>query len=427
MFAHGSIAYGAVEVPVQSITWNGSWYVVVLENPGVDISGSGSDGILPMRDLYSGNDVHDLYPNNTFTSLKCSGSLGGEPYFSTATSTGTINIDKGFHNGSYHGPFYSDSGIVTCDAPGIYYNQWSWSTGSKSGVTYYFQYYWTGTEIELINADWYLLHTTNNQSEGVNTRFTNGVVSSSTGLIATINYFLDDSEWTGQQDRPDMIWVNVSDVNASQVLEKQKLILPLVNGATSTVINLATTTLADGNYTAQVMFRNLSQTSQGGGFVFQSSSITINFTMSGGSVTSSSLVSLEDGRFPSGPVTYENCGITNLSGCFNNSIKYLFIPSSSAINGVVDLKETLGEKFPFAYVFQFGTVIEDLYQASSTASSSISYDFAGLGQLELISVSQLQAVPFTSWLRTLLGMIMWIMFTILVYDKTKKIFNRDTV
>lgn len=252
-------------------------------------------------------------------------------------------------------------------------------------------------------------------------RLLTGVVSgTSTAVSIDAGYFFDTSEFTSG-NTPAIINVNVSDRSTTQVESRNKYLFPLSDGYATSTFSLSNT-YADGNYTASVTLWNETFDAP-----VLNTALTINFTVSGGSVTASTVVSGDAGIFPAQPLLYENCGILNLSGCLNNSIKYLFVPSASTVEDILGVKDTLSEKFPFAYVFEFGDIVSDLYSASSTASSSIGYDFAGLGTLELISVHQIQEVPFTSWLRTIIGYLMWIMFTILVYDRTKRIFNKDSV
>jgi len=118
-----------------------------------------------------------------------------------------------------------------------------------------------------------------------------------------------------------------------------------------------------------------------------------------------------------------NCSVTRLDDCLVIGGLKLFSPSSETVTKVFGLDDNLSTRAPFVYVYQMGDLIETLYTSSSTASTSISIDFAGLGELDLISIGQLQAVPFTAWLRTFLGTLMWIMFGWVVYRRTLKIFN----
>lgn len=103
----------------------------------------------------------------------------------------------------------------------------------------------------------------------------------------------------------------------------------------------------------------------------------------------------------------------------------LFVPSNNSIDKFTSLTSDLETKFPFIYAYQFSESVDNLYSGTSTATSSISYDFAGLGTLTLISVEQLEAVPFQSWLRTVIGMLLWIMFAVLMYNRTLRIFNTN--
>jgi len=130
-----------------------------------------------------------------------------------------------------------------------------------------------------------------------------------------------------------------------------------------------------------------------------------------GNVSTEDIASCDD----ESSLAWAICSVMNL----------LFVPSEASVNKFMSLNDTLETKFPFVYAYQFSDAIDGLYSASSTSSSTIAYDFAGLGTLTLLSVGQLEAVPYQPWLRTIIGYLMWIMFAVLVYTRTLRIFNTN--
>src|SRR3990170_3507397 len=101
------------------------------------------------------------------------------------------------------------------------------------------------------------------------------------------------------------------------------------------------------------------------------------------------------------------CGITNITGCFQNALAFLFFPSQSVINQYQSLYDTVKEKPPFGYVFVYVIALQSL---TGTASSTVSL------QIE----DNIQDNIFTP-LRTALSTILWLLFAIWFYNRVRKI------
>jgi len=409
-------AEAATPVEVISITDAGGVQAgVVLSNPMGAPSGSYPSylGVVPMRSLYSGNDMFDLMGGGTYSTLKCDGSLQDAPYFASATSTGTTNISYSFHTGAYSGPWASDPGVNGCSTPGVYFYQWS-----VGGQSYYFEYYWNGSSIEEITPEWWIGN--NTISSTYNTRINTVTVTASSTPTFTVGYFIDTDDFVGQNDRPDTVIVNISNTESTQVDQGKKLILPLSNGYATTTLSNFTEPLGDGNYTAIVNFWNFSTSK----FVLNRTSITLNFTIVSGAVTAQSLVSADNALFPQDNTVLEECGLTAIGGCISNSLRFVFYPSTESINTLTGTYNSLSTKIPFVYANQLSSLFNSLYNSPDLASSTISIDILG-GTLTLLSVSQIQAVPFLSWLRSIIGYIMWVLFAFLLYRRTLRVFNTN--
>jgi len=414
------VAYGATPVPVESITWNGSWYEVVVSNPGGYSTPVDTKGILPMRGLYGGSGgMYDLYPNNTYTSLKCNGSLPSVPYFMTSTSTGTVNIDKDYHDGGYSGPWAGQSGNVTCSAPGVYYVQWNKVGGTGASDTYYFQYYWTGTEIEEINPDWWIDQ--NSVGDTYDTRLLAATFSASSTVTGVVSYYIDTADFAGQFDRPDVILVNISSLDTTQFESIQKLTLPLSTGYATTTLT-GNEVIPDGNYSAMVNFWNMATQS----FVLNRSNLTINFTVSGGAVTSQTVVDSNDALFPTPTDVYEECGLTALSGCISNSIRFLFYPSSASVDTFMESYTQLQTKLPFVYVYQASGLLTGMFTGTAGEIPTISVT-TGIGDIVFINQTQVAALPFVTLMRSLIAAGLWIMLFVILYRKTLTIHDKTTV
>lgn len=251
---------------------------------------------------------------------------------------------------------------------------------------------------------------------GYQTRFTDASVSSTT-IVST--YFVELAEWSAVY-KPDYVTVTTA-LNGSSTHQysTNQLILPLVQGLSSSTIPLGNNAFpVDGEY--NVYF---TMTSIAGSYVAISGiGWNVIVTITSGEVTNVEDMPVYD---PDELVTWQPCGLTEITGCFVNVGILLFVPDTEKVTQFTNLSDTLESKFPFVYVYQFSDAISDLYTGTPTASSTISYDFAGLGTMTLLSVDLLEDVPYQAWLRNVIGYLMWIMFAILMYNRGLRIFNTN--
>jgi len=249
-------------------------------------------------------------------------------------------------------------------------------------------------------------------------------------LLINVNYFLDTRNFN-QSNRPDTIQAYLTNIDSTQVALKNKLILPLVSGNGSTTITITpdnytgtlvgATQLPDGQYTAWLKFWNFAAQS----YVFPTS-VTVNFTITSGVVTLSSVVDQTDGLIPNSQgYQYQSCSITDIGGCISNAFAFVFYPSPDSINQFTSLYDTLSTKFPFAYFTDFNDSIGAVFDGTTTATLAITVPFGTFGEIDLISAEQIEAVPFTSLIRTLLGALIWVMLGLTIYRRTQKIFNKE--
>lgn len=201
-----------------------------------------------------------------------------------------------------------------------------------------------------------------------NTRFINGVVNglSSTTINFDIDYFLETSEYTANT-RPDMVQVQVTS-NSGQVALDRRLILPLTDGTHSVNVPvnyiISNGGFPDGEYYSYVNFWNINIDS----FTFSEAQLIILFEVLGGSVSTSTVVENLDG-INLESIDYVNCSITNLSGCFQNALIYVFVPNSESLNKFTLLYERIEKKPPFGYV----TSVTDTLKNISTTTSAFSF------------------------------------------------------
>lgn len=125
------------------------------------------------------------------------------------------------------------------------------------------------------------------------------------------------------------------------------------------------------------------------------------------------------------------CSISSLTGCLKNAGIWLFYPSEQAESQFQELPEKIKTKFPFAYAYGMNDLRQELFNSSSTASTSLAFTFkiipnAGTSTLTILSTQKLQAVPFANWIKTILGYLLWIMAAEFIYYKVTRIHDNDT-
>lgn len=96
------------------------------------------------------------------------------------------------------------------------------------------------------------------------------------------------------------------------------------------------------------------------------------------------------------------CGITNVSGCFQNAIVYLFYPSTASLDQFGTLWTLVKNKPPFGYIVAVQTAVGTL-SASSTATFNLG------------------TVPFMTAIfdpfRTAVAVLMWLVFIVAFYHR----------
>jgi len=120
-------------------------------------------------------------------------------------------------------------------------------------------------------------------------------------------------------------------------------------------------------------------------------------------------------------------GTFHLSDC----IGYLVSPSTGSTSPLSQLQSvSLAHAFPFAYMYQLGDIRQALFNATNTASSSLSVSIPWFGgtthEFTFISVAMLEAVPYASTIKTILAMLLWLMLAEFVYYKVIRVHDVTT-
>lgn len=311
---------------------------------------------------------------------------------------------------------FATSSIATT-TPGDYFFLQRETNGNQND--YYMPFYWNGSNISLLPSN----------PLALKTRLLNATASGNASTTNfKVDYFLQTTEFNSS-NRPDTLALTITNVNSTQIAEKKKIILPLEQGTASTTIiitpssylNSSSTQLADGEYTAWFKFWNFSA----GNFVFPTS-ITLNFVISAGAISSQEIVEQTDGLLPESTYTLQPCSLVDIGGCISNAFAFAFYPSEESITYFSDLYLTLANKFPFAYMIDFKDSITQVFQGETTHSMTITVPFGTFGDLTLISQELIEAVPFASTIRSLLGALMWLMLAMQIWRRGQTIFNKKS-
>lgn len=216
-----------------------------------------------------------------------------------------------------------------------------------------------------------------------------------------IDYFLEDSEWSNDNDAPNTLLVNVSDQYTTQVEQRQSFLYPLNNGTSTKVIDFLNS-FSDGDYTASISFWNW-QTQR---IVFSRSSLTLNFTVSGGVIVSQDIVAFDNGIFPANPNELNDCSWTNPLSCIIAGFSYLFYPQEQSISQFSGTWDTIRTKPPFGYIT---SIIDEITNLDNTGTPAWT----------------MPSLPFVSSvfdpIKNALSLILWGIFGIYFYQRVTRI------
>lgn len=235
------------------------------------------------------------------------------------------------------------------------------------------------------------------------TAFTGGVVSgTSTSIQFDIDYYLDTTEFN-QSNAPNKIEVaTIKDgLFSSELVDVSSKIIPTYTDGPGSVVIKSGYTFGNGDYISYGTFRNLSS----GDVVFPETKVEMFFTISGGVVSGTPVVNIYKAD---NPLVFEtqSCSISNIGGCIENSLRYVFYPSQTVLDDFGGIWQTLSTLVPFGYVT---SAIGALSNLNDTASSS--WTFGAIPFMDAI---------FTP-IRNALGPILWGLYGVVFYQRVRKI------
>jgi len=122
------------------------------------------------------------------------------------------------------------------------------------------------------------------------------------------------------------------------------------------------------------------------------------------------------------------CALTN---SLKDMISYFFRPSPTSIAQFQTLGETLKTKAPFSYAYDTNNLRQELFSASTTASTTISVSTKfipgqGTTTITFLSASMLNAVPYSGTVKTVLGWILWLFAIEYIYYRVLRSHDNQT-
>jgi len=201
------------------------------------------------------------------------------------------------------------------------------------------------------------------------------------------SYFINQSEIipTVSEKNPTLISFSLSKRPSTTVETRGESI---DNTASTGTVDAVYAQLDDGTYDVLVKFGNLGCSLGTSSCPFPLSYILTDFMITAGVVTFSTTSNEQYNNVvvPSSVQQYEDCGITEIGGCINNSLRFLFIPSTESISELANIKDDFDGRIPFVYVTDIRTVADELFDTAQAETLDVELDL-GFGTVTLIDGS----------------------------------------
>jgi len=365
-----------------------------------------------------------LRADANFTTIKEYDNVNSSNHCSTQNGGATGTSDTFFAEIVYS--YHVDDGQVDCSQPGTYYLVYAVNYPNSvfectTKDCYYVEYEWNGTSVvnnpeQPVNFDASLYY-------GIfDTRL---ITASSSGsrLTPTISleYFLNPDEYTFN-NTPDSVSINVWKDSTQDVFlgTDTPIILSYVSGTSTRAFTYSRALEANSTYRVNITFYNKIQNT----VVFPRTSIEMTITTNNSNIASYVVNNVSNGLTFT-QTDYEDCGITALSGCFNNSARFLFLPDAESISQFQVTYSELWDKAPFIYLSQIPALITSLF-GQSGGTFSIGID-TGLGEFTFFNSTSVANVPNANTIKDIGSAFLWLSFAFMIYRKTLAIHDKTTV
>jgi len=308
---------------------------------------------------------------------------------------------------------------ISANAEYLFYFRWS---GTSNNVQYYYgfqDYSWIGRQSGCTNTSGSGCSTDDDAEHMFQFRGNIAPTESSITLTSPTEqtYLSNPITFAGEYTNIhffDQIQFDV-DWNNSMNIVFDPINLPLINGADlpfSTSRNLP----FQGNYTVRARLWdsvNASSTAWTTPISFGLGTTTV--------ATSSNPIGqpLEALECDDGILGWVECSI-------KRSMVWLFYPSIPLSTRMSEISTDLEGKFPFSYAYDTLEIRDEMFDATETASTSISSTIEGFGTINFLSKSMIASVPYAGLIKTILGWLLWIFMVEYIYYRVVRIHDPNT-
>jgi len=122
-------------------------------------------------------------------------------------------------------------------------------------------------------------------------------------------------------------------------------------------------------------------------------------------------------------VLQETCSTWDFGCYIKNTISWFFGVSDSTLQNFGTLKDSLFSRFPFSYIDDVGTLFGETFDQSAD-TFSLDIDLLG-NSFTVLSTAQLEAIPFQSLVRTIMGAMAMFFTVMFIYRKIIKVHDAN--
>lgn len=260
------------------------------------------------------------------------------------------------------------------------------------------------------------------------TRFTNVLVTGTTtapkDAIVDVSYYIDASEINRSISAKNPTTIKLSWANRSNnVFQTQSFTIPTTTGTSTIRLRIPDAELADtGTFDLLVQFSNIGCSLGLSDCPFPDSYVYTSFETI--AKTAQKQGATENYNTANLVTEAEVCGLDNFSACITNSLAYLFIPSTVSVDNFESLSSELQNRAPFVYAYSLPDLWASLFNPSGTQVAVVSAE-TPIGTINFLSKAQLEAIPMSATVNTIIGYLLWIMLAFTLYSRTINIFNHQ--
>jgi len=130
---------------------------------------------------------------------------------------------------------------------------------------------------------------------------------------------------------------------------------------------------------------------------------------------------------PTSGLSLGDCATFDIACYIKQAGIWLFVPSGDSTSQFTNI--TLRNALPFSYVYDVGTLREELFSSTQTATSTVKVDVRvnnATSTLTFLSAPLMEAVPYTSTINTILGWVMYLLMAEYIYYRVIRVHDSNT-